>query len=86
MIHSSFELLTDSFIYRHCRIRHVRFSLCLSNYYYYYYYLFIYCNWVCTGGSSPTLVQTKTIKQHNTVVQHNTIKRKQHNTVKLQTK
>jgi zinc transporter ZupT len=31
------------------------------------------------GGSSPTLVQTKTIKQHYTVVQHNTIKRK-HNT------
>jgi hypothetical protein len=28
------------------------------------------------GGSSPTLVQTKTIKQHYTVVQHNTIKRK----------
>jgi hypothetical protein len=25
------------------------------------------------GGSSPTLVQTKTIKQHYTVVQHNTI-------------
>jgi hypothetical protein len=33
------------------------------------------------GGSSPTLVQTKTIKQHYTVVQHNTIKRKQHNTI-----
>jgi hypothetical protein len=28
------------------------------------------------GGSSPTLVQTKTIKQHYTVVQHNTIERK----------
>jgi hypothetical protein len=28
------------------------------------------------GGSSPTLVQTKTIKQHYTLVQHNTIKRK----------
>jgi hypothetical protein len=25
------------------------------------------------GGSSPILVQTKTIKQHYTVVQHNTI-------------
>jgi uncharacterized protein HemX len=34
------------------------------------------------GGSSPTLVQTKTITQHYTVVQHNTIKRKQHNTIK----
>jgi hypothetical protein len=34
------------------------------------------------GGSSPTIVQTKTIKQHYTVVQHNTIKRKQHNTMK----
>jgi hypothetical protein len=29
------------------------------------------------GGSSPTLVQTKTIKQHYTVVLHNKIKRKQ---------
>jgi hypothetical protein len=31
------------------------------------------------GGSSPTLVQTKTMKQHYTIVttQHNTIKRKQ---------
>jgi hypothetical protein len=28
------------------------------------------------GGSSPTLVQTKTIKQHYTVVQHITIKRR----------
>jgi hypothetical protein len=44
--------------------------------------LFIYCNWVCTGDSSPALVQTKPIKQHYTVVQHNTIKRKQHNTIK----
>jgi hypothetical protein len=41
------------------------------------------------GGSSPTLVETKTIKQHYTVLQHttikskhNTIKRKQHNTIK----
>jgi hypothetical protein len=34
------------------------------------------------GGSSPTLVQTKTLKQHYTVVQHTKIKRKQHNTIK----
>jgi hypothetical protein len=34
------------------------------------------------GGSSPTLVQTKTIKLHYTVVQHNTVKRKQHNAIK----
>jgi hypothetical protein len=38
--------------------------------------------WFALGGSSPTLVKTKTIKQHYTVVQHNTIKRKQHNTIK----
>jgi hypothetical protein len=45
-------------------------------YYYYYYYLFIYLFTTigfAPGGSSPTLVQTKTIKQHCTVVQHNTI-------------
>jgi hypothetical protein len=34
------------------------------------------------SGSSPTLVQTKTIKQHYTVAQHDTIKRKQHDTIK----
>jgi hypothetical protein len=28
------------------------------------------------GGSSPTLVQTETIKQHYTVAQHNTITHK----------
>jgi hypothetical protein len=45
-------------------------------YYYYYYYLFIYLFTAigfAPGGSSPTLVQTKTMKQHYTVVQHNTI-------------
>jgi hypothetical protein len=36
------------------------------------------------GGSSPTLVQAKTIKQQYTVVQHNTIKRKQNNTYIIQ--
>jgi hypothetical protein len=49
-------------------------------FFYYYYYLFTAIG-VAPGGSSPTLVQTKTIKQHYTVVQHNTIKRK-HNTIK----
>jgi hypothetical protein len=48
--------------------------------YYYYYYLFAAIGFA-PGGSSPTLVQTKSIKQHYTVVQHNTIKRKQHNTI-----
>jgi hypothetical protein len=49
------------------------------------YYLFIYLFTAigfAPGDSSPTLVQTKTIKQHYTVVQHNTIKRKQHNAIK----
>jgi hypothetical protein len=41
----------------------------------YYYYLFTAIGFA-PGGSSPTLVQTKTIKQHYTVVQHYTIKRK----------
>jgi hypothetical protein len=36
------------------------------------------------GGSSPALVQIKTIKQHCTLVQHNTIKRKQNNTYIIQ--
>jgi hypothetical protein len=35
------------------------------------------------GGSSPTLVQTETIKQHYTVVQHKTIKRKNIKYLKL---
>jgi hypothetical protein len=35
---------------------------------YYYYYLFTAIGFA-PGGSSPTLVQTKTIKQHYTVVQ-----------------
>jgi hypothetical protein len=47
----------------------------------FYYYLFTAIGFAF-GGSSPTVVQTKTIKQHYTVVQHNTIKRKQHNTIK----
>jgi hypothetical protein len=41
----------------------------------YYYYLFTAIGFA-PGGSSPTLVQTKTIKQHYTVVQHNTMKLK----------
>jgi hypothetical protein len=35
----------------------------LSFYYYYYYYLFTVIGFA-PGGSSPTLVQTETIKQH----------------------
>jgi hypothetical protein len=60
-----------------------------SNYYYYYYYYYYYLFTAigfARGSSSPTLVQTKTIKQHYTVVQHNTIKRKQHNTIKRKQK
>jgi hypothetical protein len=53
----------------------------LNYYYYYYYYLFTAIG-IAPGGSSHTLVQTKTMKQHYTVVQHNTINRKQHNTIK----
>jgi hypothetical protein len=37
-----------------------------------YYYLFTAIGFAL-DGSSPTLVQTKTIKKHYTVVQHNTI-------------
>jgi hypothetical protein len=45
---------------------------------YYYYYIFTAIGFA-PGDSSPTLVQTKTIKQQYTVVQHNKIKCKQHN-------
>jgi hypothetical protein len=50
-------------------------TLSVSILYYYYYYLFTAFGFA-PGGSSPTLVQTKTIKQHYTIVQHNTIKSK----------
>jgi hypothetical protein len=46
-----------------------------SREYFLLFYLFTAIGFA-PGGSSPTLVQKKTIKQHYTVVQHNTIKPK----------
>jgi hypothetical protein len=64
------------------RGRFIHFSYFYYYYYYYYYYYLFTAIKFAPGGSSPTVVHTKTIKQHYTVVQHNTIKRKQHNTIK----